>query len=77
MHLLSNWAYNVKLGAFPLIAIVGFATYGLLCLTALLVSAKRWIRPLRRMPVRFHRAMAIVAILLATFHLLMGLSTYV
>ena len=77
MHLLNNWAYNVKLGAFPLIAIVGFATYGLLSLTALLVSAKRWIRPLRRMPVRFHRGMAIVAILLATFHLLLGVSSYV
>ena len=77
MGILRNWAHVVSLGGFPLIAIIGFATYGFFLATAVMVSAKRWIRPLRRVPVRFHRGMAIVAILLATFHLLLGLSTYV
>ena len=45
-------------------------------LTAVLVSAKRWSVRLRRVPVRVHRWMGIVAITLATLHLLMGLSNY-
>ena len=76
MDILRNWAHAVSLGGFPLIAIIGFATYALFLSTAVMVSAKRWIKLLRRVPVRFHRAMAIVAILLATFHLLLGVSSY-
>ena len=77
MDVLRNWAYEVSLGGFPLIALIGFATYALFLTTAILVSAKRWSVRLRRVPVRVHRWMGISAILLATFHLLMGLSSYV
>lgn len=76
MQLLSDWAYNVKLGAFPVIAIVGFATYGLILITALSMLAKRWSKRLRRLPVKVHRRLALAAVLLATFHLLLGLATY-
>ena len=77
MDVLRNWAYGVSLGGFPLIALIGFATYALFLTTAIMVSAKRWIKRLRRVPVRVHRWMGITAIALATLHLLMGLSTYV
>lgn len=77
MDVLQSWAYNVSLGGFPLIALIGLITYALFLTTAVLVSAKRWSKALRRVPVRVHRWMAISAILLATFHLLMGVSNYV
>lgn len=77
MDVLRNWAYEVSLGGFPLIALIGFVTYALFLTMAILVSAKRWSVRLRRVPVRVHRWMGISAIALATFHLLMGLSAYV
>jgi predicted ferric reductase len=77
MDVLRNWAYAVSLGGFPLIALIGFITYALFLTTATMVSAKRWSKRLRRVPVRVHRWMAIGAILFATLHLLMGLSNYV
>jgi len=77
MHILSNWAYSVKLGSLPLIAVVGLATYALFLATAAIVSARQWIKPFRRMPIRFHRLLAVAALVLATFHLLLGISAYV
>jgi len=77
MQFFRNLAYGTYLGPFPMIAIVGFVTYALLATTALMVSAKRWSKRLRRIPVRVHRWMAILALLLATLHLLMGVSSYV
>jgi len=77
MRVLSDLAYGTYLGPLPVIAIVGFITYALFLTTAVLVSAKRWSVRLRRVPVRVHRWMGISAILLATLHLLMGLSNYV
>ena len=76
MDVLRTWAYEVSLGRFPLIALIGLVTYALFLATAVLVSAKRWSVRLRRVPVRVHRWMGITAITLATFHLLMGLSNY-
>jgi len=77
MRAFSDFAYGIYVGPLPMIAVVGFVTYALFLTTAVLVSAKRWSRRLRRVPVRVHRWMAISAILLATLHLLMGLSNYV
>ena len=77
MRLFSDLAYGTYLGPLPMIAVVGFVTYALFLTTAILVSAKRWSARLRRVPVRVHRWMGIVAITLATLHLLMGLSNYV
>jgi len=77
MQFFSNLAYGTYVGSLPMIAIVGFVTYALLATTALMVSAKRWSKRLRRIPVRVHRWMAILALLLATLHLLMGVSSYV
>ena len=77
MRVFSDLAYGVYVGPLPMIALVGLVTYGLFLTTAALVSAKRWSVRLRRVPVRVHRWMAIGALVLATLHLLMGLSNYV
>ena len=77
MRVFADFAYGFYIGPLPMIAVVGFVTYTLFLATAALVSAKRWSARLRRVPVRVHRWMAIVAVLLATLHLLMGLSSYV
>ena len=77
MGFFRDFAYVMHLGPFPMIALVGFLTYTLILATAILASGKRWSRRLRRVPVKVHRAMGILAILLATLHLLMGVSTYV
>ena len=77
MSVFADFAYGIYVGPLPMIAVVAFITYALLLTTATLVTAKRWSARLRRVPVRVHRWMAIVAMLLATLHLLMGLSSYV
>ena len=77
MRWFNDLAYGTYLGPLPMIAIVGFVTYALFLTTAVLVSTKRWSKRLRRIPVRAHRWIAITALLLATLHLLMGLSNYV
>ena len=77
MSFFRGLAYEVYVGAFPMVAIIGFATYATLLITAGLVSAKRYSKGLHRVPVKVHRWLAIAAIVLATLHLLMGVSTYV
>ena len=77
MTLLSAWAHDVRLGAFPLIALVGFATYAAVVLAASAILVGRRIGRLRRRASKIHRAIAYVALLLATFHLLLGVSLYV
>jgi hypothetical protein len=77
MQTLSVWAYGVRLGAFPLIAVVGLATYGAFALAALVTIVGRRTAKVRRLAFRAHRPIAYVAILLATVHLLLGLSLYV
>ena len=76
MDTIAGWAYGVTWGAFPLVVLLGFVTYALFGVTAALVSLKRYVRPLRRVPVKVHRWMAIAALLLATVHLVFGLSAY-
>jgi len=77
MDTLSTWAYSVQLGAFPLIAIVGLATYAAFLLAALVMIVGRRISAIRRRAFRSHRWIAYVGLLLGTFHLLLGLSLYV
>jgi len=77
VNLLSSWAYGLRLGPFPLIALVGFATYAAVVLAAATILVGRRIGGLRRRAFKIHRAIAYVAILLATFHLLLGVSLYV
>jgi len=77
MSLLRGLAYDYTLGGFPVVALVGFATYALLMVTATLVGLKRVSKRARRVPVRVHRNLALIALLLATIHFLMGLSIYV
>ncbi len=77
MGLLREFAYGVYLGPFPMIAIVGFVTYALVTITAFLAWARRWSKTVRRVPMKLHRRMGVIAALVATFHLLLGVSIYV
>lgn len=77
MGYLRDLAFGTHLGPFPLIALVGFVTYALILVTAILALGKRWSKRLRRVPFKVHRRMGILAIVLATLHLLMGVSAYV
>jgi len=76
MNWLANLAYR-SLGALPMIAVIGLVTYGLFALTAVLVTVRPLRRRLGRRGMRIHRAVAAVAFASATFHLLLGLSSYV
>jgi DMSO/TMAO reductase YedYZ heme-binding membrane subunit len=65
------------IGSLPVVAVVGFITYGLFLVTALAVSIRPIRRRLGRRGLRVHRWLAALAFLLGTFHLLLGLSAYV
>jgi hypothetical protein len=77
MQTLAHWAYGVHLGRFPLIAVLGLVTYGLILLTVLLMLSRRWVRRFLRPAFRLHRWIGYAALVSATFHLLLGLSIYV
>ena len=74
MRLFSDLAYGTYLGPLPMIAVVGFVTYGLFLVAALTM---RFRRRLKRTAFKLHRWIAYAALLAATLHLLMGLSAYV
>ena len=77
MGFIRDLAYGTYLGSFPVIALVGFLTYAAILTAATLALGKRWSKRLRRVPFRVHRRMGLLAIVLATLHLLMGVSAYV
>lgn len=73
MVFLRGLAFGTYLGPFPLVAWVGLVTYSLILAAAILAGGKKWSPRLRRVPVKVHRAMGILAVLMATLHLVMGL----
>ena len=77
MQLLADWAYGFRFGRFPLIAVVGFVTYGLILFGVVLMIARRWNKRLLRLSFKLHRWIGYAALAVATFHLLLGLSLYV
>jgi len=77
MSFFANLAYGTYLGPLPMIAVIGLLTYVIILATAILGLGKRWSKRLRRVPFKVHRRMGILSILLATIHLLMGVSAYV
>ncbi len=77
MDLFRDLAYGVYWGPFPMIALVGFATYGVLLVAASLALGRRRIVALRRLPMKTHRYLGFLALVLGTLHLLMGISAYV
>ena len=77
MTLLSDFAYGIYAGPLPMMAVVGFVTYGLFLLAAGFMISKRWFKGFARRAFRLHRWLAATALVLATLHLLMGLSAYV
>ena len=76
MEALRSFGYGTSLGPFPGVVWFGFATLVLLLLTAGIAGLKKQIPVLRRVPVRVHRLMALVSLVLALFHLVLGLSIY-
>ena len=76
MNVLRDWAHGVRVGAFPLIAIVGLATYGLILLGVLMMIIRRWSKRFLRPSFKLHRWVGYAALAVATFHLLLGLSLY-
>ena len=77
MRLLSDFAYGIYVGPLPMIAVVGFVTYGLFLAAAGVMLSKRRLKRFARRAFRLHRWIASAALIVATFHLLMGLSAYV
>ena len=77
MTLLSDFAYGIYAGPLPMMAVVGFVTYGLFLAAAAVMLSRRWFKRFARRAFRLHRWLAIAALLAATLHLLMGLSSYV
>jgi len=77
MRLLSDLAYGYYVGSLPMIAVVGFVAYGLFLTAALVMAARRWNKRFARQAFKLHRWIAYAGLLVATLHLLMGLSTYV
>jgi branched-subunit amino acid permease len=74
---LRDWAYGVEIGRFPLIAVVGFVTYGLILIGVVTMVARRWNKRFLRLAFRIHRWVGYAALAAATFHLLLGVSLYV
>jgi len=77
MEALRSFGYGTSLGPFPVVVWFGFATLVFLILAAGIASLKKQIPALRRVSVRVHRGLAIAALTLALFHLVLGLSVYV
>jgi DMSO/TMAO reductase YedYZ heme-binding membrane subunit len=77
VEFIRSLAYGHSLGPFPVVVWVGLATYAMFLCAATLVSLKRWSAALRRVPVKVHRRLAIVALALATAHLILALSIYI
>jgi len=77
MGFFSDLAYGTYVGPLPMIAVVGFITYGLFLLAAGVMISRRWFKRFTRTAFKLHRWIAYVGLLSATFHLLMGLSNYV
>lgn len=77
MEALRSFGYGTSLGPFPVVVWLGFATLLLLLLTAGIAGLKKQIPVLRRVPVRIHRMVAVIGLVVALFHLLLGLSVYV
>ena len=75
METLHSIAYTY-VGSLPLLAVVGLVTYGLFGVTAVAVTIRLIRRRLGRRGLRVHRGVAGLALLLATFHTLLGLSAY-
>ena len=77
MSVFADFAYGIYVGPLPMIAVVGFVTYGLFLIAALAMAARRWNKRFARQAFKLHRWIAYAGLLAATLHLLMGLSTYV
>ena len=46
METLRSWGFDYTLNGFPVVVLIGLATYALFALTAVLTSLKRWSRAL-------------------------------
>jgi hypothetical protein len=74
---LRSFAYGTSLGPFPVVVWFGFATLVLFAMTAGVAGLKKQIPLFRHVPVRVHRMMAIIGLIIGLFHLVLALSIYV
>jgi hypothetical protein len=77
MEALRDFGYGTSLGPFPVVVWFGLAALLLFLAAATIAGLKKQVPLFRRISVRVHRAMAIVGLVLALFHLVLGLSTYI
>jgi hypothetical protein len=77
VNFIRQLAYDYWIGPFPVIAWAGLLTYATFLTAAALAALRRWVKPLRRIPLKVHRRVAYAGLLLATIHLLFALSIYV
>ena len=77
MRFFSDLAYGTTVGPLPMIAVVGFITYGLFLVATGTILLRRQLKRFARTAFKLHRWIAFAALLAATLHLLMGLSAYV
>jgi hypothetical protein len=77
MEALRDFGYGTSLGPFPVVVWFGLAALLLFLAAATIAGLKKQVPLFRRISVRVHRAMAIAGLVLALFHLVLGLSTYI
>ncbi len=77
MEALRLFAYGTPLGPFPVVVWFGFATLLSLLTTVGIAVLRKRVHALRRVFLRVHRAAAITTVVLALFHLALGLSAYI
>jgi hypothetical protein len=76
MTTLRDFGYGHSLGPFPVVVWVGLAALLLFFTAALIAGLKKRVPLFRHVSVKGHRAIALGGLLLALFHLVLGLSTY-
>ncbi len=76
MAALRAFGYGHSLGPFPVVVWFGIAALVFFLTAALLAGLKKQVPLFRKVPVRAHRAIALVGFAFAVIHLLLGLSTY-
>jgi len=77
MNALQEFGYGTQLGPFPVVVWFGLAALVLFVAAALIAGLKKQVSLFRRVSIRGHRAIALVGLVFALVHLVLGLSTYV
>ncbi len=77
MSALREFGYGISLGPLPVVVWFGIAALFSLVTAALIAGLKKQIPLFRKVSVRGHRAIGLVGVCLALFHLVLALSIYI